>query len=158
VNNLPFELAGLAGARRVNPLKVIQSHTSVTKRERRRAYHRKHSARLQSSQFKCGSPAVEPRSITLPSSAFSDYESASSDSDLTDNILLNFCKEGGVTALNDSIHFVTATCIKSPSSFRSDSRNLRILFLILSYYLNFHILILIVMPIPILTIFLLLRK
>ena len=47
VNNLPFESAGLAGARRVDPLQVIPSQTSVTKQERRRAYRRKCSARLR---------------------------------------------------------------------------------------------------------------
>ena len=56
VNNLPFESAGLAVARRVDPLEVIPSPKSATKQERRRAYRRKRSARLQSPQFKCGPP------------------------------------------------------------------------------------------------------
>ena len=37
VSNLPLA-AGLAGARRVDPLKVIKSPVSLTKQERRRAY------------------------------------------------------------------------------------------------------------------------
>jgi hypothetical protein len=37
VNNLPLE-AGLAGARRVYPLKVVHSPVSITRQERRRAY------------------------------------------------------------------------------------------------------------------------
>jgi len=60
VNNLPLA-AGLAGARRVDPLTIIPSQTSVTKHERRRAYCRKRSTRLKSSPFKCGPPAVEPQ-------------------------------------------------------------------------------------------------
>ena len=40
MNNLPLA-AGLAGARRVDPLKVVQSPVSITKQERRRAYRRK---------------------------------------------------------------------------------------------------------------------
>ena len=59
MNNLPLA-AGLADARRVDSLKVIQSQTSVTKQERRRAYRRKRSARLKSPPFKCAPPAVEP--------------------------------------------------------------------------------------------------
>ena len=39
-NKLP-SAAGLAGARRVDPLQVIQSPVSLTKQERRRAYRRK---------------------------------------------------------------------------------------------------------------------
>jgi hypothetical protein len=35
--NLPFESAGLAGARMVDPLEAIQSPISLRKRERRRA-------------------------------------------------------------------------------------------------------------------------
>ena len=37
MNNLPLKSAGLAGARRVDPLKVIQSSVLLTKQERRRA-------------------------------------------------------------------------------------------------------------------------
>jgi len=81
VNNLPFESEGLASARRVDPLEVIPSPKSATKQERRRAYCRKRSGRLQSPQFKCGPPAVEPRSTTSPSSGFTNCESASSDSE-----------------------------------------------------------------------------
>jgi len=73
--------ADLAGARRVEPLQVIPSQTSVTKQERRRAYRRNRSPRLKSPLFKCGPPAVEPQSITSPSSAFTDGKSASSDSE-----------------------------------------------------------------------------
>ena len=59
VNNLPL-VAGLAGARKLDPLEVIQSPVSLKKQDRRRAYRRKRSARLNSNQFKCGPPAVEP--------------------------------------------------------------------------------------------------
>ena len=62
-NNLPL-VAGLAGARRVGPLKVIQSPVSLIKQERRRAYRRKRYARL-----KCGPPAVEPQYIISHSSS-----------------------------------------------------------------------------------------
>jgi hypothetical protein len=40
--------------------------------------------------------------------------------DLADNFLPTSSKKGGVTDLNDSL--VTATCDKSPSSLRSDSK------------------------------------
>ena len=65
----------------MDPLEVIPSQTSVAKQERRRVYHRKRSARLKSSQFKRGPPAVETRSITSTSSAFTDCESPISDSE-----------------------------------------------------------------------------
>jgi len=80
----------------VDPLKVIQSHTSVRKQECKHAYHRKRSARLNLFKFKCGLPAVEPRFITSPYSGFTDCESASSDSDLIVNFLLTLSKEGGL--------------------------------------------------------------
>ena len=121
-NHLQFESAGLAGARRVDPLEVIQSHASVIKQELRCAYRHKCSARLQSAKLKCGPLAVEPQSFTFSSSSFTDCESASSDSDLTYNFLLISSNEGGVTDLNDSIDSVTTTCNKSPSSLRSDSK------------------------------------
>ena len=79
VNNVPLA-AGLICARRVDPLKNIQSRKSVTKQKRRHTYRRIQSARLQPPPFKCGPPAVEPLSITLISSGFKDCESASSDS------------------------------------------------------------------------------
>ena len=89
---MPFESVGLAGARRVDPLRVIPSPTSVTKQERRRAYHRKRSsAHLNFPQFKCDPSTVEPRSITT------DCKSPSSDSD------------------------VTSTCTTFPSNLRSNS-------------------------------------
>ena len=59
LNNSPFESAGLAGARRVDPLEVIQSPISLAKLERRRAYCCKRSTRLRSPPIKCGPPAVE---------------------------------------------------------------------------------------------------
>ena len=106
MNNLPFEPVDLAGARRVDLLQVIPSHTSVAKLERRRAYQysycRKCSARLQSSQFKCGPPAVEPRT-TILSSGFADCESASSDSDFIAIFLVTSSKEVGVTSFIDSV-------------------------------------------------------
>jgi len=122
MNNLPFESAGLAGARRMDPLQNVPSQASITKQERRRAYRRKSSARLKSLPFKCASPpAVEPQSIVSPSSGFTYCQSATSGSDLTDNFLFTCSKEGGVTDLNDTIDSVTVTCDKSPSSLRSDS-------------------------------------
>ena len=69
LNNLPLS-AGLADARRVDPLKVIQSPISLTKQEHRRAYHRNRFVRLKSPKFECGPPAVEPLSITSPFSVF----------------------------------------------------------------------------------------
>ena len=48
VNNLPFESAGLGGARRVDPVEVIPSSKLATEQERRRAYRRECSARLKS--------------------------------------------------------------------------------------------------------------
>jgi len=69
-------------------LEVISSPKSATKQERRHAYRRKRSARLNSPPFKCGPSAVEPRSITSLSSFFTDCESASTSS-----------TEGGVTDL-----------------------------------------------------------
>jgi len=75
MNNLPLAV-GLAGARRVVPLRVITSPVSFTKHERRHAYRRKRYARrLKYTLFKCGPPAVEP-----PSTVFTDSEYASSDS------------------------------------------------------------------------------
>jgi len=65
LNNLPFESAGLAAARRVDPLEVIQSPTSLTKQERRRAYRRKRSARLKSPEFKCDSLSLHPPPLSL---------------------------------------------------------------------------------------------
>ena len=50
VNNLPLT-AGLEGARRMDPLKVIQSPVSLTRQERRRACRRKRNARLNSPPF-----------------------------------------------------------------------------------------------------------
>ena len=66
---------GLADARRVDPLKVIPSQTSVTKQERRHAYRRQGSARIRLPTFKFGPPAVEPQSIPSPSFSFIDYAS-----------------------------------------------------------------------------------
>ena len=43
---LRLESAGLAGARRVDPLEVIKSPTSLTKQERRRAIRRKRSVNI----------------------------------------------------------------------------------------------------------------
>ena len=43
--------AGLAGARRVDPLRVIESPVSLTKQERKRAYRRKRYTRLKSPPF-----------------------------------------------------------------------------------------------------------
>jgi hypothetical protein len=91
VNNLPLA-AGLAGARRVDPLKVVHSPVSITRQERRRAYRRKRNARLNSSPLKCGPPAVEPQYIISHSSSFTDC-----DSDFTDNSFLTSSKERGVT-------------------------------------------------------------
>ena len=116
LHNLPFELAGLAGARRVDPVGVIQSLKSATKQESRRACRRKRNARLQSTQSKCGPIATEPRSITSPSSGFTDCKSSISDNDLTDNILVTSTQEAGATDFTDSIDSVTATCNKSPTS------------------------------------------
>jgi len=78
LNNLPFESADPAGARRVSPLKVIHYQTSVRKQERRRAYCRNRSARIKSSPFKCGPLAIEPQSFNSPSSVFTDGTFASS--------------------------------------------------------------------------------
>ena len=80
LNNLPLAV-GLAGARKVDPLKGIQSPVSSTKQERRRAYRRKRYARLKFPPFKCGPPAVEPQYILTPSSSFTDGKFASSDSE-----------------------------------------------------------------------------
>jgi len=60
-----------------------------------RAYRRKCSARLNSHQFQCGSPALETRSIISPSSGFTYCKSATSDSDLTDNLFLLLLKIEG---------------------------------------------------------------
>jgi hypothetical protein len=76
VNNLPLA-AGLAGARRVDPLKVVHSPVSLTRQERRRAYRRKRNARLKSPTFKCGPPAVDPQYILSHFSSFTDCESDS---------------------------------------------------------------------------------
>ena len=57
--NFSFESAGLAGARRVETLKIIQSPMSATQQERRRAYRRKRNARR-------GPPAVEPQPFNQP--------------------------------------------------------------------------------------------
>ena len=70
VNNLPLESAGLAGARRMDPLEVIKSPISLTKQERRCAYRRKRSACFISPPFKCDPPVVEPQSVNSPSSVF----------------------------------------------------------------------------------------
>ena len=61
--------AGLIGAK------------SAAKQERRRAYRCKRYARLKSSPFPCGPPAVEPQYINSPSSAFTYGKFASSDSE-----------------------------------------------------------------------------
>ena len=45
LHNLLLESVGLAGARRVDPLEVIQSLKIAAKQERRRAYCRNRSAR-----------------------------------------------------------------------------------------------------------------
>ena len=74
MNNLPLA-AGLADARRVDPLKVNKFPVSLIKQDHRRAYRRKQYSRLKSPPFKCGPPAVEPQSITSPSSSFTDCES-----------------------------------------------------------------------------------
>ena len=71
MKHLPLA-AGLAGARRVDPLTVIHSPVSLTKQERRRAYRRKRSARIKSPPFKCGPAAVEPQYIHSYSSSFID--------------------------------------------------------------------------------------
>ena len=97
LNNLPFESPGLPGAKRVDSLDIIQFPISLTKQERKRAYRRKRFACLKSPKFKCGPPTVESRSITLPSSGFTDCEYPSSDSE------------------------VIATCTTFSSSLRSDS-------------------------------------
>ena len=97
LNNLPFESAGIAGATRVDPLENIQSSISLIKQERRHAYRSKRHVRLISPEFKCGVLAVEPQSITSHSFGFTDCESASSDSDLTDNYLVTSSKERGIT-------------------------------------------------------------
>jgi len=76
MNKLPLA-AGLPGSRRVDHLLVIKSPVSLTKLERRRAYRRKRYTRLKSFQIQCGPPAVEPRSITSPSSSFTDCDSDS---------------------------------------------------------------------------------
>jgi len=65
MNNLPLA-ADLAGARRVDPLEVIQSPVSFTKQEYSRAYRRKRYARLKSFPCKCVPPAVEPQYIHPP--------------------------------------------------------------------------------------------
>ena len=109
VNNLLLA-AGLAGARRVDPLKVIQSPVSLTKQERKRAYRRKRSARFKSPPFTCGTPAIEP-----PSSSFTDCES-----DFTDNFFLISSKEGGVIDFNDSVGSVAAIGSNSDYNVASD--------------------------------------
>ena len=103
VNKSPLAV-GLAAARRMDPLEVIQSSVSVTKQERRRAYRRKCSTRIKFPKFKCGPAAVEPQYITSNSSSFTDCES-----DFTDIFFLTFSKEGGAVDCNDSIDSVTAT-------------------------------------------------
>jgi len=80
VNNLSLA-AGLADARRVDLLKVIQSPVSLTKQGRRCDYRCKRYARIKSPPFKCAPPAVEPRYIYSPSSVFTDGKFASSDSE-----------------------------------------------------------------------------
>ena len=60
LNNLPFEFAGVAAARRVDPLEIMKSSTSLTKEERRRTYRRKRSAHRNP-------PVVEPRPFNQPS-------------------------------------------------------------------------------------------
>jgi len=119
MSNLPIESAGLACVRRLNPLKVIQSHSPVTKQDRRPSYRRKFSARLQSSQFKCGLPVIEPPTTTL-SSGFTDCESESSDSDLIDTFLVTSSNEGGVKDFIDSFDSVAATNSNSGCNTASD--------------------------------------
>ena len=97
VNNLPLA-AGLAGARRVDPLKVIHSPVSLTKQERRRAYRRKRNARLKSHPFKCGPPAVEPPYILPHSSSFTDCESDSLASIASVAATNSNCEKVGVTS------------------------------------------------------------
>ena len=113
MNNLPLA-AGLAGARRVDPHKVIHSPVSLTKQERRRAYRRKRNARLKSHPFKSGPPAVEPPYILPHSSSFTDCES-----DFTDNSFLTYSKEGGVTdsvSNPEKIGVMTSTLVLSAST------------------------------------------
>ena len=106
--------ASLAGARRVDHLKVIPSLVSLTKQERRRAYRRKLYTRLKSPPFQCGPPAVEPQYINLQSS-FTDCES-----NFTDNPLLTSSKEGGDMDFDDSIDSVVATDSNSNYNIASD--------------------------------------
>ena len=120
LNILPFESAGLASARRVDPHEVIYFSTSLTKQERRHAYHRKCIASRNSSQFKCDPPAVESRSINLFSSGFTDCESASSDSDFIDTFFVTFFIEGEVTDFNYSIDSVAATYSNSNCNAATD--------------------------------------
>jgi len=107
LNNLPLA-AGLAGARRVDTLGVIQFSKSLIKQERRRAYRRKRSAHLKSPKFKCNPPAVEPRYITTLSSGFTGCESASSASDFIDTFLVTSFREGGAPDFNDCIDSVAS--------------------------------------------------
>ena len=106
MNNLPFESEGLAGARRVDPPKVITSPVSFTKQERRRAYRRKQYARLKSSPFKLGPSAVEPQSINSPSSFFTDSEFASSESE-NSFLLLEFKDSNSVSDADSDIDSVS---------------------------------------------------
>ena len=103
MNTLPLA-AGLAGARKVDSLQVIQSPVSLIKKERRRAYRRKRYTHLKSPPFQCGPPAVEPQYINSHSSSFTDCES-----DFTDDSFFTSSKEGGVMDFNDSIDSVAAT-------------------------------------------------
>jgi len=76
LHNFPLDSAGLSGARRVDPLKVIRSLISATHQVCRHAYKRKRIARH-------GLPAVESRSFNQPSLNFTDCESFSSLSSTT---------------------------------------------------------------------------
>jgi len=83
--------------------------------ERRCAYRRKRYTRIKSPPFQCGPPVVEPQSITLHSSSFTDCKS-----NFTDNLFLTSSKEGGFTDFNDSIDSVTATDSNSDYNAASD--------------------------------------
>ena len=128
VNNLSYESAGFASARRVDPHRLYHI----------RLYRRKHSARLKSSPFQCGPPAVEPRSITSPPLA---------------SLIVNLQVQKVMLLLLVPQQFLRV--------FDRISTNLWISFLIHFHYLCFQILILImmviVMLIPLLNIFLIPR-
>ena len=90
LNNPPLESAGLAGARRVDPLKVITSRISATQQERRCAYRRKRNARR-------GPPVVELRLFNQPPFCFTDCESFTSLSSTTSSSPIFFSQKVGVT-------------------------------------------------------------